>query len=818
MAQTQDDGLRQPATTYPRRFGRYVLLRELGRGGMGEVFMAVTGTAGVSRVCALKLMRRFQPDRDPVEMTQRFLDEAKLVTQLSHENLVYVFDFGIDDRRGYLAMEYVAGRTLAEIWNRCAQGKRGFPPQVAMYMSSELAAALGQVHRTARLALVHRDISPGNVMLAYTGGLKLIDFGLAQWSSKVAETATGIQWGKVQYMSPEQHRGLPVDHRSDLYSVGVLLWELLAGKQLFPNVDARVQTREIPPPSRHNATISPAIDRVVMRALATNPGDRYGSGEEMSAAICAVMGREPGKLAASKLMEELFGENRRTEIEEQDSLVAAAAALGDGEAAAPADPLIGATLAGRYLVKRRIGQGAMGRVYEAVHTGLGKRVAIKIPRQGERRASERLERFRREAQAASRIGHPNIADVSDCDTTPDGALFFVMELVEGEDLDDLVGRAGPLPIERALLIGLQMARAIEAAHAAGIIHRDIKPSNVKIVAGRDGDSADVVKVLDFGVAKFMWGDSEARESADLTRPESSVGTPRYMAPEQMGSGGNVDFRADIYALGGVFYFMLSGGRVPVEADTIPALWHRKLHEDATPLRVHRADLAPELEALVMRCLSRGPAERPQTMEALKRELVVALERLGTSSSATLPGPRVVVVTRPSDRRARLPWYLAAALLLGGTGAAVVWHDDATPPPPPPRVQPRPVVRPVPGPAPAPPPVTATPAAAPAPAPPRPHPAAPVAPARPAIEPELDRLLAQGEDLFQKGRFVAALTAAEKARRAGGGVRALLLAGKIHLATEEPARAVDAYEEALGLDPASEAAQRGLAKARASNAR
>ena len=109
---------------YPRRYGeRYVLLKQLGEGGMGEVFMAVSGRAGVSRVCALKIVRDFQPDRNAEDITQRFLDEAKVVTQLTHENLVYVFDFGIVDRKGYLAMEYVAGKTLTEVWNRCATDK-----------------------------------------------------------------------------------------------------------------------------------------------------------------------------------------------------------------------------------------------------------------------------------------------------------------------------------------------------------------------------------------------------------------------------------------------------------------------------------------------------------------------------------------------------------------------------------------------------------------------------------------------------------------------------------------------------------------------
>ncbi|HXU81125.1 MAG TPA: serine/threonine-protein kinase, partial [Polyangia bacterium] len=481
-----------PPQRFPRRYGdRYVLLKPLGEGGMGEVFMAVSGRAGVARVCALKIVRDFHPDRNAEDLTQRFLDEAKLVTQLSHENLVYVFDFGIADRKGYLAMEYVPGKTLTEVWNRCAANKVGFPTGVALFLVSELVNALGYAHKLGSLSLVHRDISPSNVMLAYTGGLKLIDFGLAKWTAKVSETATGINWGKINYMSPEQQGGKPLDHRSDLYSAGVILWEMLTGRQLFPNSKARAAIREIPPPSSINPSLSAAVDAVVMRALASAPVDRFQTGEQMSAAIAAEMPRHAGKRQLAEFMERLFATDQAAEEAEQASLLARATELGEAMPAGLSssenrrDPLVGAVLADRYYVRRWIGQGAMGRVYEGHHTGVGKRVAIKIPRNTERRKNTLLQRFRREAQAASQIGHPNIADVTDCGTTPGGDFFFVMEFVDGVDLEKVVKRDGALPLERVMVIGLQIARALEAAHQAGIIHRDLKPSNVMLVRGRD---------------------------------------------------------------------------------------------------------------------------------------------------------------------------------------------------------------------------------------------------------------------------------------------------------------------------------------------
>src|SRR5204862_6063932 len=198
-------------------------------------------------------------------------------------------------------------------------------------------------------------------------------------------------------------------------------------------------------------------------------------------------------------------------------------------------------------------------------------------------------------------------------------------------------RDGPMPLERVLVIGLQIARALEAAHQAGIIHRDLKPSNVMLVRGRE--EAELVKVLDFGVAKFLRGDTGGPEVVgpvpELTQHDAAVGTPRYMAPEQIGPGREIDFRADIYALGGVLYFMLSGGRAPIEGDTVEKVWQRKLNEDPTPLRDHCPDVPEELALLVMRCLARDPAERPPSMTALKAALVASLEKVRSMDSALM---------------------------------------------------------------------------------------------------------------------------------------------------------------------------------------
>ena len=656
---------------------------------MGHVFMALTGQAGVERVCALKILKEVRAGRDAEELTQRFLDEAKVVTKLSHENLVYVFDFGIHERQGYLAMEYVQGKSITETWNRCAAKRDGFPIGLSLYYIAELVSALWYAANVDGLGLVHRDISPSNVMLTYTGGVKLIDFGLAKWKAKVVQTAAGVQWGKTSYMSPEQYTGKPVDHRSDLFSAGVILWELLTGKQMFPPSETRMPNATIPPPSQFTREVTPGLDRVVSKALSIHAAERFQTGEDMCAALLAEMPSDPGgKLQAARFIGRLFESEIRDEIAEQHELVEQAGLIDDPAPGARSDPapvgepinegettpdpdpdgLIGKTLSDRYYVRRLVGEGAMGRVYEGHHTGIGKRVAIKIAHQVERRKSEVAKRFQREALAPAQIGHPNVADVTDCGTTPTGEFFFVMEFIDGVSLDAVIKRDGQLTIERALTIATQICRALEAAHRAGIIHRDLKPSNVMLV--RSQDQEELVKVLDFGVAKFL---HDTGDGANLTLTDAAVGTPKYMAPEQIRGGGKVDFRADIYALGTILYAMLAGGRMPIEGATVDEIWQRKLTRDPRPLHEYRSDLPTELEELILACLARDAVERPSSAEDLKKQLLAHLETIRAMGDSIAgmksPSRTEVLSERMRRRRAGLGIALGAltAVVIAMTG-------------------------------------------------------------------------------------------------------------------------------------------------------
>jgi serine/threonine-protein kinase len=314
-------------------------------------------------------------------------------------------------------------------------------------------------------------------------------------------------------------------------------------------------------------------------------------------------------------------------------LVVRSAADRPGEPRAPSprardhdyDKLIGQTLDGRYHVERKIGEGGMGVVFSARHAVIERPLAIKVLKREAMRDTATIRRFVQEAKAASRIGHPNIVDVTDFGTTPEGMTYSVMEFVPGQTLGTALKLAAPFAAPRAIRITAQIARALGAAHDKGIVHRDLKPENVFLI-DRDG-RPDFVKIVDFGIAKVTPPAGQAPEPR-LTRAGSVFGTPEYMAPEQAAGRGDTDGRVDIYALGVLLYEMLCG-RVPHRGDSMVRTLAMQMLDPIEPPSKVRPDLAiaPALEAVVMHALAKDRDQRYQTMA----ELLEALE-------AVLPPP------------------------------------------------------------------------------------------------------------------------------------------------------------------------------------
>ncbi len=295
------------------------------------------------------------------------------------------------------------------------------------------------------------------------------------------------------------------------------------------------------------------------------------------------------------------------------------------------DKLVGQTLDGRYYVEKKIGEGGMGVVFSARHAVIERPLAIKVLKREVMRDAATIKRFVQEAKAASRIGHPNIVDVTDFGTTPDGMTYSVMEFVVGTTLGAAMRAAAPFPPQRTIKIAAQIARALGAAHDKGIVHRDLKPENVFLV-DRD-NRTDFVKIVDFGIAKVAPVSGGAAEPR-LTRAGSVFGTPEYMAPEQAAGKSDTDGRVDIYALGVILYEMTCG-RVPHRADSMVRTLAMQMLDPVEPPSKVRPDLhiPAELEEIILHALAKKREARFQTMG----ELLAALEKVQTVIGQSLTG-------------------------------------------------------------------------------------------------------------------------------------------------------------------------------------
>jgi len=274
----------------------------------------------------------------------------------------------------------------------------------------------------------------------------------------------------------------------------------------------------------------------------------------------------------------------------------------------------GLVLEGKYKLVRPLGEGGMGVVWAAEHVRLGRPLAVKLLRADLAEHPRTLQRFNQEAVAASRIGSPHIVEVIDLGTAPDGAPFIVMELLEGRTLFALLRETPQLPIARAADIVCQILSGVAAAHAKGIVHRDLKPANVFLT--RFGTREDFVKIVDFGVSKIMSGEA----AMHLTRTGALLGTPTYMAPEQVLGRKDIDHRVDLWAAGIILYMALTGGR-PHEAPSRNELLAAIVKQDVGPFRHLRPQVGAELEGIVLRALTRDVAQRWATAEAFREALL-----------------------------------------------------------------------------------------------------------------------------------------------------------------------------------------------------
>ena len=550
--------------------GRYTLDCLIGRGGMGEVYRAEDEL--LDRIVTVKTLRN-DLARDKV-FKARFRREAHSAASLNHPSIVAVYDTGEDMTTAlpvsYIVMEYVDGRTVRDLLE---EGPL-LPPERSLEIIDGVLRALDYSHR---VGVVHRDIKPGNVMMARNGDVKVMDFGIAQAMSD-ADAVTPQVIGTVQYLSPEQVRGERVDSRSDLYSTGCLLYELLTGRVPFtgdsPVAIAYQHVRENPlPPSRVNPDVPTWADAIVLKAMAKSPADRYQTAADM-----------------------------RTDIQ---------------HAAAGSSPLrsrkgSARLLGGRYELDGIIGRGETAEVYRARDVFLNRVVAVKMLRKDLARHGTLRARFHQGAQSAARLRHPSIITVYDTneDTIDNVSLpYVVMEYVDGLNLRELLQENPRLLPERAFRIMDRVLQALDYSHKSGIVHRNIRPGNVMVTRNAE------IKVLDFGPQAL----------SNDTSSSGVIGTADYLSPEQA-RGDRVDSRSDLYSTGCLLYELLTG-RVPFTGDSPVAIAYQHVRENPLPPSRVNPDVPTWADAIVLKAMAKSPADRYQTAADMRTDIQHALPSL-----------------------------------------------------------------------------------------------------------------------------------------------------------------------------------------------
>jgi serine/threonine protein kinase len=314
-----------PAGFSPEAFGKYFLVDKIATGGMAEIFKAKSFShAGFEKLLVIKrILQHHSENEDFVKM---FIDEAKISVQLQHPNIVHIYDFGKLHSNCYIAMECVDGKDVKQILRKLAERRKYLPEEYAVFIAHDALAGLDHAHNKTTLhgdplKIVHRDMSPSNVLVSYEGDVKVADFGIAKAEHRAYDTKDGVLKGKFEYMSPEQARGKAFHGTTDVFSTGIILWEMLTGRRMF-KTDSDLATLEkvkaggYPPPSVLNPHISTRLDAIVMKALAVEAKNRYPSALAFQNALAGYMApNTPSavKRSMSNFLSELFVEERDKE-------------------------------------------------------------------------------------------------------------------------------------------------------------------------------------------------------------------------------------------------------------------------------------------------------------------------------------------------------------------------------------------------------------------------------------------------------------------------------------------------------------------------
>lgn len=606
-----------------RMLHQYEVDMLLGRGGMGAVYKGRHKT--LDRVVAIKILPPEVDGRDR-SYAERFKNEARAMARLSHPNIVTVYDFG-ETAEGLLffVMEFVEGIDVHRMLKEQGRLHSDHVKNIMAQVFDALDYAHGKM-------IIHRDIKPANIMVGYDGRVKVADFGLAKIAqgSDVFQTQGNALLGTLHYMAPEALiLGTTVDHRADIYALGVMLYQMLTGK--LPQGMFEMPSKKVP-------GVDAKFDAIIMLALREEREERYQSVARMRTDLEEIMA--PQTMTTQTRRSRGGGRFGRYKIVTDE--------------------------AGRPVL---LGTGAAGKTYKAVHSLLGTTVALKVIHEALTYDAEVRQRFLYEAKAIAKLKHPHIAQLVDCDEEDD-ALFCAMEFCDGGDLEKLVERAGALPEETVLLFGRQVAKALAFVHDEGFLHRDLKPSNL-MLSMVPGTTAANVKLIDFGLVKALG------QTSGMTRKGQFRGTLLYTSPEQLREE-VLDERTDVFSLGMTLWFLLLG-RLPLENNALE-ITRRRLsggsHAADLPKTIH-----PSIRALLTQMLQPEVRRRARNMQVVLAGIEECLNMLRRGGAQVtrhwMPTGMQMPGTETPTTRSR-----AAAAVEGGEhSVSLTTSASATVPPP-----------------------------------------------------------------------------------------------------------------------------------------
>jgi serine/threonine protein kinase len=670
--------------------GPYEITRIIGWGGMGVVLEArdpILPRSVAVKVLAPKLAANRMARK-------RFLREAKTAAAVVHPHVVTLHTVGLANNVPYLVMEWVDGVSLHQKLKELGP----LELKEILRIGSQIAEGLAAIHRQG---LIHRDIKPSNIQLGdRCRHVKITDFGLARAVNDRSLTLTGEVAGTPMFMSPEQAAGKHIDHRTDLFSLGSVLYTMCTGRTPFPDDSLAVVMKQVrdgtPCPIRElKPEIPEWLIKIIDRLRHKNPDDRFQTAQEVSDLLGKHLDelqyrdrsqcentellhepgntiREtqpsttgapestiswPGSESKPGSLDRFLKELRLVHPGRIDELVARLwTEKGPPDAARVAHELVRdevltpyqaaalyqgkgkELLVGPYVVLDKIGTGGMGIVFKAVHRKLRKVVALKVlPRAFQRRKPGVEERFRSESEALARLKHPNIVCCHEPVQEVGGVHYIVLEYIQGKDLRFLVENKGLCPVAQAIECVLQTAKGLQSAHALKIIHRDIKPANLML-----DRNTRTVRILDFGLARVRPLDPFLIEVEDSPANRAILGTIPYMSPEQITDPEKADERSDIYSLGCTLHFLLTG-RPPYQGRTAQEMVRAHRQDPIPSLKAARPSVPDYLDGLFRRMLAKDPADRPPTMASVIASLELAMEK-----SSTRPPSSHTIPVRPPD--------------------------------------------------------------------------------------------------------------------------------------------------------------------------